>query len=669
MAASPERARIPAGPVSVAEPPDPAPRAPARAFGVGAVLASAGLIASFGALGLNSIAVARIEGPDGAGLIALCTQVVVIAAFIAGIGMRTSVTYRVGAGLWSARSAVRGALGASLALGLAGAALGFGVYLLLRHSAMSEFSPLMAASLMGTLPLALAWWIVPAIPLACERFEQYALLTVAAPVAVLLSCPAGAMVGGKTGAVIGFAAGFALGGAANAAWALRFARTEEAGQGPEHGIREAGGFGFRAWVNDLFQFINVRPDLFILSAYWGAADTGVYAVTISITSLVWILSQPLASVVLPRTASLEALGTGRAAWHSDRAPGLGCAPRCPRLRADGAGGDTDPCDRAARLGRGLWSDSRVGLDRGPRGSAARGGTGDGGRFHGPRRGESRAAGGGGQLPADRGRLPPRDSRPWRHRRRDRLLRLLRAGLAAGCRALFPNHRGRGPRFVAARAPGSGRLRSAQPPDQGGAARPYRAAIASTAVPEPTTGQRGEGIALAILAVAMAAAVVVLLYWGRDQVMVGDDLFYAQRLAENPLWHAILHSNLYLLALPMALYKAMFELFGIGSYLPYRLVAIALALVCVGLFYALARRRIGGLYALAPTILILFFGSGGRSCSPARGFPRCSQSPRGWGRSWRSSARTAAVTCWGRSCSASRPPRIRPGLDFWSPALC
>jgi O-antigen/teichoic acid export membrane protein len=161
---------------------------------------------------------------------------------------------------------------------------------------------------MAALPLVLAWWIVPAIPLACERFEEYALLTVAAPVAVLVTCPIGALVADTTGAVIGFAAGFALGGAVNAAWALRLARTEEAHRGPEHGVRAAGGFGFRAWVNDLFQFINVRPDLFILSAYWGAADTGVYAVTISITSLVWILSQPLASVVLPRTASLEAAG-------------------------------------------------------------------------------------------------------------------------------------------------------------------------------------------------------------------------------------------------------------------------------------------------------------------------------------------------------------------------
>jgi O-antigen/teichoic acid export membrane protein len=310
VAASPKHPHIAAGPVSIAQRPEPAPRAPARAFGVGAVLASAGLIASFGALGLNSIAVARIEGPDGAGLVALCTQVVVIAAFVAGVGMRTSVTYRVGAGLWSPRSAARGALRASIALGLPGAALGFGVYLLLRHSAMSEFSPLMAASLMGALPLALAWWIVPAVPLACERFEEYALVTVAAPVAVLLICPTGALVGGKTGAVIGFAVGFAVGGAVNAAWALRFARGQAPGHGPDQGVRAAGAFGIRAWINDLFQFINVRPDLFILSAYWGAADTGVYAVTISITSLVWILSQPLASVVLPRTASLQAVGVG-----------------------------------------------------------------------------------------------------------------------------------------------------------------------------------------------------------------------------------------------------------------------------------------------------------------------------------------------------------------------
>ncbi len=105
-------------------------------------------------------------------------------------------------------------------------------------------------------------------------------------------------------------------------------------------------------------------------------------------------------------------------------------------------------------------------------------------------------------------------------------------------------------------------------------------------------------------------------------MVGDDLFYAQRLSENSLGHAILHSNLYLIALPMVLYKAMFELFGIGSYLPYRLVAIILGLlVCAALFYSIARRRIGGLLALSHRrCSCSSTDPAGRSCSPGMRIP-------------------------------------------------
>ena len=279
---------------------------PGRGFGFSALLASLALAGSYAALGLNSISISRIEGADGAGLIALSTQFIFLATFVAGAGLRTSVTYRVGGGLWSGRSAVRGVLLASLCLGAAGAALGMGVWALLQDSAMSDFSLGMALALMCALPFALAWWIVPAIPLASERFETYALLTVSGPVAVLLLCPALALAAGETGAVIGFAVGWAIGGLINALWAVRYARLPEARDGPEHGVRAAGGFGARAWVNDLFQLINLRPDLFILSAYYGTGDTGVYAVTVSITSLVWIVSQPLASVVLPRNAMVFA---------------------------------------------------------------------------------------------------------------------------------------------------------------------------------------------------------------------------------------------------------------------------------------------------------------------------------------------------------------------------
>ena len=119
------------------------------------------------------------------------------------------------------------------------------------------------------------------------------------------------------------------------------------------------------------------------------------------------------------------------------------------------------------------------------------------------------------------------------------------------------------------------------------------------------------IALALLAAAIAASAAALMWFGRGQTIRGDNLEYAVRLAIEPLGHTLLHTppNKYLIAVPLLLYKAMFEIFGISSYVPYRIVAIALTLLCAGLFYALVRRRIGDLLALPPTLLLLFFGSG------------------------------------------------------------
>ncbi len=292
-----------------------------RDLGSGAALASLALIISAGALGLNSVAISRIEGASGAGLIALATQFIFLATLVAGAGLRTSIAHRVGAGLWSPRGAVRGGLVASAVLGLLGAVVGMGAYALLRHSALNEFSVAMAVALMAALPFALAWWILPAVPLARELFEQYVFLTGVGPVSVLLICPTLGLVAGRSGAVIGFAAGWVVGGMITAAWAVRYSRSPDAMIGPDLRLRAAGGFGLRAWVNDLFQLVNLRPDLFILSAYYGTADTGVYAVTVSITSLVWLVSQPLASVVLPRAAGAASgqAGTSTDAWATSQA--------------------------------------------------------------------------------------------------------------------------------------------------------------------------------------------------------------------------------------------------------------------------------------------------------------------------------------------------------------
>lgn len=61
-------------------------------------------------------------------------------------------------------------------------------------------------------------------------------------------------------------------------------------------------------------------------------------------------------------------------------------------------------------------------------------------------------------------------------------------------------------------------------------------------------------------------------------------------------------------IPVAVYRVLFAVVGLRHYGVYRAVLIAFHLACCILFYLVARRRIGELLALLPTILLIFLGS-------------------------------------------------------------
>ena len=115
----------------------------------------------------------------------------------------------------------------------------------------------------------------------------------------------------------------------------------------------------------------------------------------------------------------------------------------------------------------------------------------------------------------------------------------------------------------------------------------------------------------LVALAMAAAAVLLAYWSRGLWFSTDDLDYATRLANDSLGHALLYppSNKYLIAVPLLFYKATFEVFGIDTYVPERVVGLGLVLLSAGLLFALLRKRVGDLAAVPPVLLMLFFGAG------------------------------------------------------------
>jgi len=95
----------------------------------------------------------------------------------------------------------------------------------------------------------------------------------------------------------------------------------------------------------------------------------------------------------------------------------------------------------------------------------------------------------------------------------------------------------------------------------------------------------------VLAVAMALAAVLILRVTRGTTLWFDDWSWA--LTRRSGLHSLLASyNGHFSLVSTLVYRGLYATSGISSYVPFRIVLVVGHLVCVGLVFAYARRRVG-----------------------------------------------------------------------------
>ncbi|HSJ16865.1 MAG TPA: hypothetical protein VK920_02080, partial [Solirubrobacterales bacterium] len=111
----------------------------------------------------------------------------------------------------------------------------------------------------------------------------------------------------------------------------------------------------------------------------------------------------------------------------------------------------------------------------------------------------------------------------------------------------------------------------------------------------------------ILGVAMAVAAALILYLNRGTTFFPDEIDWVYASPSLSAGDVFEPHNGHLVATTRLVYKAILETVG-AEYLAFRLLGVAAVLLSAALFYALAKRRIGALPALAPAFVLLFLGS-------------------------------------------------------------
>lgn len=284
------------------------PAARRRHLGGGVLASTASQVATLVATAVTSVLIARILGPDGLGAFALAASFAGVSLLVVGLGVKQGIVVLVGSGSWPLRAVGADLILPLLALGAVGAAIVLGAYEILRDSALDAIPADVVPALAGATVFGLAAQWSWSLALALERYEAYAIVFVAAPIAILVLAPCLALPFGAEGAIFGMAAAQAAAGLLGVAWALRSGtgwRPSAAAAGRRRRLRSAFRFGIQSWSSEILRYGNFRLDLFVLAAFASSAEVGKYSVAVAAAGIGLILPVALATAVLPRTARLR----------------------------------------------------------------------------------------------------------------------------------------------------------------------------------------------------------------------------------------------------------------------------------------------------------------------------------------------------------------------------
>lgn len=126
--------------------------------------------------------------------------------------------------------------------------------------------------------------------------------------------------------------------------------------------------------------------------------------------------------------------------------------------------------------------------------------------------------------------------------------------------------------------------------------------ASAGAPGPSTS-----VLLALVWLTGASALLLLFLGSRLTFLLDDWSILIYRPGFD-LGVVLDPHNEHIVAIPVLVYKALLEVFGMGSALPFRVASTAVFLLSAVLLFALLRRRVGDWPALAGTAVVLFLGA-------------------------------------------------------------
>ena len=259
-------------------------------------------------LGLVSTAiVARVYGPEGNGMLAIALLLPSMLSTFLNLGVAPANVYFLG----SAQISVRQLLGANLRifalLGALGLVLGA---VTLRWQAEQLFpgvSPFVLWLALASFPIDLLNSSLISVFQGLQQFRPYNILAMTQSVAFLLLVIALTLAGNLEIALLVGAQVFSqfLVLVVTIRWLLPLVGPREDLKPPWDFVKRTLSYGWKAHLGNILTFINYKADIFLTNLFLGPAAVGVYVIAVALAEKLWLVSQAVSTVLLPRLSQLS----------------------------------------------------------------------------------------------------------------------------------------------------------------------------------------------------------------------------------------------------------------------------------------------------------------------------------------------------------------------------
>ena len=257
----------------------------------------------------SSVIIARALGPSGKGSLAVATASADLAVFIlGGASIPIGITVVVSRGLASPVPALIALLGISV-LQTAAAFVGF-LILQLNPSFTTLLAPVQSLAAVGGMAalvgVTCAGYYSRSTLLGLQQFGAVSIRDVVGRivgVAMIASVALGAQVSGRvlTPEVVVWA--LVAGGLLSVVLMLSGVARLHLERRGSRGLGDILRFARPVYGRNLIQFLNYKLDIFVVAAFIDMREVGLYALAVGLAQLLWILSNSLAVVLLPRVAA------------------------------------------------------------------------------------------------------------------------------------------------------------------------------------------------------------------------------------------------------------------------------------------------------------------------------------------------------------------------------